>query len=247
MARGKYAAPRKHNPKLIALILALVLLMGSVIGGTVAWLMDETEEVVNTFTYGDIDITLDETDIDENGDPVDKDGDGKPDRKPEGNDYEMIPGEDITKDPMVTVKTGSEEMWLFVKLEESENFDDFIEEYELANGWNALEGEDGVYYRHVTAEEVAEENKVFEVIKDNTLTVKGEVTKEMLNALDKDKDGNELATKKYPTLTVTAYAVQYAGFAPETEEGAEATPAQIAAAAAKAWTEVVEPELSETP
>ena len=42
----------------------------------------------------------------------------------------------------------------------------------------------------------------FAVIKNNTVTVKGEVTKEMLNALDTNGLSN------YPKLTITAYAVQ---------------------------------------
>ena len=64
MAKGKYVA--KHagrvNMKPLALILALVLTIGGVIGGTVAWLIATPDPVINTFTYGDINIELDETD-----------------------------------------------------------------------------------------------------------------------------------------------------------------------------------------
>ena len=48
--------------KLIAAVLAIVLVVGGVVGGTVAWLIATPDPVVNTFTYGDIDITLTETD-----------------------------------------------------------------------------------------------------------------------------------------------------------------------------------------
>ena len=195
MARGKYAAKHtgRRSMKPLALILALVLLVGGVIGGTVAWLIAAPDPVVNTFTYGDINIELDETDT-----KLDDDNDDNT------NEYEMMPGQNITKDPTITVKSGSEEMWLFVKLEKSSNFDTFME-YTVADGWTALGNVDGVYYQHITATEVASADKEITVIKDNTVTVKESVTKAQLNALDSGSSAN------YPTLTVTAYAVQYAG------------------------------------
>ena len=207
MARGKYAA--KHagrvNLKPVALIMALVLLVGGVIGGTVAWLIATPDPVVNTFTYGDINIDLDETDT-----KLDDDN------NPNTNEYEMMPGQPITKDPEITVKSGSEEMWLFVKLEKSSNFDTFME-YTVADGWTALSGVDGVYYQHITAEDVATADKKIAVIKDDTITVKESVTKEQLNALDSGSSEN------YPTLTVTAYAVQYAGNATADDAWAKVT------------------------
>ena len=207
MAKGKYAA--KHagrvNMKPLALILALVLTLGGVIGGTVAWLIATPDPVVNTFTYGDININLDETDTQLDGD-----------NNPNTNEYEMMPGQPITKDPEITVKSGSEEMWLFVKLEKSSNFDTFME-YTVADGWTALSGVDGVYYQHITAEDVATADKQIAVIKDDTVTVKESVTKEQLNALDSGSSEN------YPTLTVTAYAVQYAGNATADDAWAKVT------------------------
>ena len=222
MARGKYAA--KHTGcfrmKPLALILSLVLTIGGVIGGTVAWLITTPDPVVNTFTYGDINIELDETDT-----QLDDDD------NPNTNEYEMLPGMEITKDPTVTVKAGSEHNWLFVKLEKSNNFDDFMT-YTIADGWTQLydgEGNEvkGVYYRY-QGENTAD--VVIPVLKDNKVTVKETVTKKMLNKLDENGASN------YPTLTVTAYAVQYAGFEAEVSEGATAsTAAQGNAAALKAW------------
>lgn len=207
MAKGKYVAKHagRYNMKPVALILALVLLVGGVIGGTVAWLIDAPDPLVNTFTYGDINITLTETDTGLDGDSNSK-----------TNEYEMIPGQSITKDPEITVKSDSEEMWLFVKLEKSSNFDTFME-YTVADGWTALSGVDGVYYQHITAEEVANADKEIAVIKDNTVTVKESVTKDQLNELDSESSAN------YPTLTVTAYAVQYAGNATAAEAWAKVT------------------------
>ena len=173
--------------KLAVMLASLTLVLCTVIGGTLAWLVAETDPVVNTFTYGDINITLRETD-------TNKDGDNDPNT----NTYPMVPGHTIAKDPKVTFKANSEDAWLFVKLQKTANFDDFMT-YEIADGWKKLDNVDGVYYREVSK---AAQDAEFTVIKDDTVTVKGEVTKEMLNALDAKGASN------YPKLTVTAYAVQ---------------------------------------
>ena len=161
--------------KSLALILAIAIVVGGVVAGTLAWLTDKTEPVVNTFTTSNIDIDLTETEA----------------------EYKMIPGWSIDKDPKVTVKVGSEACYLFVKLEKSTNFDQYMT-YEMADGWTALDNVAGVYYRKVvrTAEDVA---NTFAVLKNNKVTVKGSVTKTMMN---------NLTEATYPTLTVTAYASQ---------------------------------------
>ena len=179
------AVKKFKGTKAIVTSIALSLVVFSLIGGTIAWLVAKTAPVVNTFTYGDINITLKETDTD---------GDGDPNK----NKYPMIPGNTIEKDPEVTFKANSENAWLFVKLEKSANFDTFME-YEMADGWLALTGVEGVYYREMAK---SDKDVAFAVIKDDKVNVKGSVTKEMLNALDADGKSD------YPTLTVTAYAVQ---------------------------------------
>ncbi|MBQ6901061.1 MAG: hypothetical protein IJN72_09475 [Firmicutes bacterium] len=184
---------------IIVLLLVFVILLGGVMGGTMAWLLDASNQVVNTFTYGDINITLTETETSLDGD-----------LSPNTNTYEMVPGSTIIKDPLVTVIRGSEDHWLFVKMEKSgganDNFDEYLS-YQMADGWNALNGVPGVYYQIVTRDDTADQT--FRVIKDDTVTVLSTVTKEMINALDKDASGNELAVKLYPQLAITAYAVQY--------------------------------------
>ena len=189
MTGNHYKPCKKKLPtaKLTVLLVSLALVLCVAVGGTLAWLVTKSEPVVNTFTYGDINIALQETD-------TNKDGDNDPNT----NTYPMIPGNTITKDPTVTFKANSENAWLFVKLEKSANFDDFMT-YQIADGWTQLTGVSGVYYKEVTK---ADTDTVFTVIKNNTVTVKETVTKEMLNALDLNNASN------YPKLTVTAYAVQ---------------------------------------
>ncbi len=160
--------------KTITMVAALTLAIGCTVGAAVAWLTDATDPVKNTFTVGNIDITLAET----------------------TEDFKMVPGSAIEKDPVVTVEANSESCWLFVKVEESANLQEFID-YTIANGWTQLSTDSNVYYREVSA---STGNQEFPVLTDNRVTVQNTVTKEMMDGLT--TDGN------YPTLTFTAYACQ---------------------------------------
>ncbi len=188
--------------KKIAILTCCVLLLVGVIGATLAWLTDQTQEIKNTFTVGNIDITLTETGATDSDDE---------DTLVDNNSYKMIPGFTITKDPKVTVTAESEDCFLFVKLDKSANFDAFMT-YAMADGWTAGDGANldengnppegmngvpvGVYFRIVKHNDG---NKEFNVIKDNTVTVKDTVTK---------ADMDTLKTASLPTLTVKSYAVQ---------------------------------------
>ena len=167
----------------LALVLALTLLVVGVVAGTLAWLTAKSDTVVNTFTTSDIEVKLEET---------------KGTTVTGGKEFKMIPGYTISKDPKATVLAGSEECFLFVKLDKSANFDTYLE-YVIADGWTKLEGvTDTVYYRVVdgTTNQIG---TPYSVLKDDQVTVKGEVTKAMMDGL---------TTETLPKLTVTAYASQ---------------------------------------
>jgi len=176
---------------LLASIIALSLALLVAVGGTIAYLFTETNDIVNTFTYGDINIDIKEFgSLATNGDLS---------FYGEDANLKMIPGSDLAKDPSVIVKANSEACWLFVKITESANFDTFMT-YAIADGWIALDGVDGVYYRAVDAT-TAKAGAEYPVLLDNKVTVKTEVTKVMLNGLTEST---------YPTLAFHAYAVQQA-------------------------------------
>lgn len=183
MRNGKYSKRRGVTSKTLVLALVLMMVVGATIGGTIAWLTDTSDKVVNTFTDSDIEITLTESDTD-------------PNTAGEQHDYKMVPGYTITKDPKVTVETGSEKCYLFVKLEKANNFDSFLT-YDIADGWTPLDGVDNVYYRVVDATTT---DTSFSVLKGDKVTVLGSVTKAMMDGLSE---------ANYPKLTVTAYASQY--------------------------------------
>lgn len=160
--------------KKVLSIVAVVLVLCCAIGGTLAWLTAKSDVVKNTFAPSGIDIKLEET---------------------TGKDYKMVPGYTITKDPKATVLAGSEECWLFVKIEKSANFDNYLT-YDMANGWELVTGETNVYARKVTTAEIG---IAYSVLKGDQVTVKSDVTEAMMNGL---------TAANYPTLTITAYASQ---------------------------------------
>lgn len=183
------------NKKIIAIVSVVVLAFG-IIGGTLAWLTAQTDTLVNVFTSSNLKIDLEETE----------------------EVYQMVPGYTIHKDPVASVKAGSEECWLFVKLEKSDNFDTYMT-YDIADGWTQLtEDKNGdpitdlIYYRKVlTAEIESETGANFHVLKDDQVYVLDTVTDEMMAA----------ANDNQPTLSITAYASQL-----YTDNGTEFTAAQ---------------------
>lgn len=173
----------------LVLVLALALIVGVAGGATFAWLTAKTDTVVNTFTYGDINIELAEG---------------------TGSNYKIIPGVDIEKDPKVMVKAGSEACWLFVKVDEKNwptltygDGETTVRKvnYDIADGWAKGDGTNipaNVYYREVAANAADQE---FPVLKDNKITVSDTLTK-------KEISGISTIT---PKLSITAYAIQKDG------------------------------------
>lgn len=182
--------------KFLMLLASALLLVSVTVGATVAYLTSTTKVVTNTFSVGNVAITLDETDVDLYGV---KDGETRVIE----NAYKLIPGHTYTKDPTVHVAAGSEKGYLFVKVvDEIANIQDAttIADQMTANGWKALPAiEDidvsNIYYytTKVDAQTEAKDIKVFESFK-----VKGDV---------------EVADYAGETITVQAYMVQADGFA----------------------------------
>lgn len=193
MKNGKYQ--NGGSKRIMVLALALVLLIGCTIGGTIAWLMDTTQSVENTFTVGNIDIELNESDNDDADTDADK------------NTYKIIPGKTDSKDPKVTVKANSEACWVFVKIDVANNTTNqnaaFVA-YEIADGWTQLNGTN-VYYREQDATAV---DVTYSVLKNDQVSYSGTLTKGEIDALY-NTDGT-IKTESLPKLTFTAYAIQSA-------------------------------------
>ena len=99
----------KTKRNALLLTFSAVLLVVATVFGTIAYLTS-TDKVKNTFTVGNVAINLDEAKVTPDGTAV------TPAERVEANDYKLIPGHTYTKDPTVTVKSGSEESYVRMKV-----------------------------------------------------------------------------------------------------------------------------------
>ena len=178
----------------LALIGCAIVLVAGTIAGTVAYLTSTTGTISNTFTVGNIVITLDEAPVDDNG----KATNGT--RVTNGNAYHLVPGGEYDKDPTVHVAAKSDKCYLFVKVENNlagiEGANTIASQMNT-NGWTALGGVNNVYYQIVDA---CASNNAVDVQVFSKVTV------------NKDVNNATLASYANETIKVTAYAIQYVGF-----------------------------------
>lgn len=183
--------------KMVSLVVAVSLVIGCLLGGTLAWLTDKTDTVTNTFTVGDVEITLTET---PNADSDDNDTE---------NDIwqaQMIPGNTYAKDPVVSV-TGKTNVdcYLFVKFEEKNSASTYLTYTSLltdAKGWTQGDGTDiptNVWYRTVGKNDDVKTWNLLggnEKFPEGCVTIKTSVTADNMEAAAKAE------------LVYTAYATQ---------------------------------------
>lgn len=170
--------------KVLLIALAAILLVGASIGGTLAWLTAKTDTITNTFTVGNIAMSLSET----------------------TTAYKIVPGAEISKDPKITITAGSEKCYVFVKIDNDLKLT--INGVEtvvgtpniVAANWKPIETNSNIYVYYgegidpaiVDASTAAQELQVF-----TKVTISGaDVTETNIGSL-KDK-----------TIKITAYAHQ---------------------------------------
>ena len=207
---------KTRTKALLMSLCAMLLVVGSVMG-TMAYLTSK-DQVVNTFTVGNVKITLDEKDVDHDTNSSDNTGSGS-DIRDQANTYHLLPGRTIEKDPIVHVDPNSEDCIVFVKVENglaaleaatAEGGYQDISAQIAANKWVLLDSENNVYYYNTVVTKSAE-NKNLKVFK--TFKVKDDV------------DGDTLKRFENAEIRVTAYAVQAEGFVKESTELADAAKA----------------------
>lgn len=170
MSKAKFANKRKSNAgKSAILFLAVAMLVGCMIGGTVAWLISESQTVTNTFVAGQIGtLELTETDVETNKETT------------EGQEYLIVPGTPIAKDPKVTYTPvenadGKAPVAVYVFVEigaagwtKSGNVYSIGDQmsWTVDSYWTCLEG--NVYYKELTAGTEIEDQAI---IAENKITV----------------------------------------------------------------------------
>ena len=96
--------------KKIAVAVSLLLVVALSIGGTIAYLTAQTDAITNTFTIGNIQITLKEMVKDTSGSEVEATTTAQ-------KTFTVVPGGSDFKKPIITVKANSEDCWLYAYVE----------------------------------------------------------------------------------------------------------------------------------
>lgn len=188
----------KKTSKALLLSLCAVLLVTASVLGTMAYLTSQ-DQVVNTFTVGNVAITLDEKDVD-NSTPGENDRD-------KANAYKLMPGHNYEKDPIVHVDANSEDCYLFVKVvNEIANIEaeKTVAQQMTEKGWVAVDAANGIYVYTTDKTNPAVVTKGSNITVFENFTIAGNV------------DNTTLATYADKTITVNAYAIQADGFADKT-------------------------------
>lgn len=202
----------KTAKKAMLMTLCAIILVVATVFGTMAYLTS-TDEVVNTFTVGNVAIKLDEAKVDPDGSLVTGAA------RVKENSYKLLPGHTYNKDPMVTLLAGSETSYVkmtvtFSKANELDaifapngaDLTSIFNGYDSANWIAKGSTKDATantrtyefWYKEAVGAPTAD--VALDALFDS-ITVPGTITKEQLDTI------------KGMTITVNAYAIQADGFA----------------------------------
>lgn len=170
--------------KTLLLVLCAALLVTASVMGTLAYLTSSTDPVINTFTMGNVGITLNEAKVTPYGVP---DGD----TRVMANTYKLIPGHTYMKDPTIHVNSLSEDCWVFMKLSNGLGNAAIIN---ISDGWTKIaEADDGIIYAY------------------NTILSANESSAPLFSQFQFAADAAP-ASFEGKTITLVGYAVQADGF-----------------------------------
>ncbi|MBQ3534426.1 MAG: hypothetical protein IJA56_04645 [Clostridia bacterium] len=226
--------------KIVALCLVICMLAIAIVGGTLAYFTD-TKTVENTFTAGQVAITLDEAKVkkdDTTGNLV-KDGDARISGNAIGitplatQNYHLFPAMTIVKDPTITVG-GSESAYVAAKVTVTGNIYDLvgvtgydnIDITQIASGglmeeaatqdfnWNGL----SMVYKNDTYAIYQDADKgnntwTLYIFMEGAQAVGTKITLFDTLTINKDWDNAEMAKINGMKINVEAYATQTNGFA----------------------------------
>lgn len=208
------------SKKNLALLLAVALLIGGAVGGTIAWLTDTTQKVTNTFSVGNIDIELWEHKLGTDGKLLDSNCPTETDKEKHNevakNDYKIIPGTEQPKDPFVRVEANTEKCYLFIQVQpvnngtgnnEAEDVATKYITYTIDSGvWTQLKDDNNapvvvkggeIWYKEHN--EINTSDVMYNILEDKKVTYDSDLTKA---DIDKVKENNK------PILNFKAFAVQ---------------------------------------
>ena len=202
----------KSKKKVFVTVLCAVLLVAASVLGTMAYLTSN-DEVVNTFTVGNVQIKLDEAKANPDGSLV-----ANADRV-KANSYKLLPGHTYNKDPMVTVLKGSESS--YVKMTVTFSHANELDAIFAPNGanmtsiFNGYDNSNWIYKGNT--ENATENTRTYEFwYKETVAAPDGDVALDALFdsiTVPGTITNAQLATIEGMTITVNGYAIQADGFA----------------------------------
>ena len=198
--------------KKLMTVLALVLVIAMSVAGTYAYLTS-ADEVVNTFTVGNVQIKLDEAKANTDGTLVDGAA------RVKANSYKLLPGHTYNKDPMVTVLEGSESSYVKMTVTFSNAAQlDAIFAPTGANLLSIFKGYDRTNWIYMgNTEDTTANTRTYEFwYKEAVAAPDADVALDALFdsiIVPGTITNAQLATIKDMTITVNAYAIQADGFA----------------------------------
>lgn len=236
-----------RTTKILTLLLCILLITLVSVLGTLAYLTDE-ESLTNTFTVGLVEIKVDETDTDEDGNIL-YDEDHCPAegctadqilRTEDGNQYHLIPGMRYLKDPTLTVKAGSADSYirLILKVTHCDAVDAIIANHNLTDYADLFDGwhHDVWIYQGFTKEndEISFEFRYHQSVDGYTLETDADGNETKLEQDEKleplfthiivpsEVTNEELKALANVELIITGHAIQTVGFEDDAETGISA-------------------------
>ena len=202
----------KSKKKVFVTVLCAVLLVAASVLGTMAYLTSN-DEVVNTFTVGNVQIKLDEAKANPDGSLV-----ANADRV-KANSYKLLPGHTYNKDPMVTVLKGSESSYvkMTVTFTKAAQLDAIFAPNgaDMTSIFNGYDNSNWIYKGNT--ENATENTRTYELwYKETVAAPDGDVALDALFdsiTVPGTITNAQLATIEGMTITVNGYAIQADGFA----------------------------------
>lgn len=202
----------KKTSKALLLMLCAVLLVAASVLGTMAYLTS-TDEVVNTFTVGKVQIKLDEAKANADGTLVE----GA--ERVKANSYKLLPGHTYNKDPMVTVLKDSESAYIKMTVTFSKAAElDAIFAPNGADMTSIFNGYDSTNWTYKgNTKDTNANTRTYEFwYKEAVAATNADVSLDALFdsiTIPGTINNTQLDTIKGMTITVNAYAIQADGFA----------------------------------
>lgn len=194
---------------------AVVLAMAIGVGGTIAYFTSTTADVQNTFTVGNVAITLDEADVTYANDKWTAGED-----RVQSNTYENVyPGAHLPKDPTIHVAADSQDAYVAMKvvISKAAAWKALAEDHASLNNLETVfEGYTEANWTKIAATEQGDNLVYVYMWEQGKVSANADLTLFTAMNIPAELSSQEIETLDGFTVTATGYAVQAQGVTAET-------------------------------